>query len=256
VGEAVSNLLVMITASAVLFDFALGIGDQPLPATVALPAAEVIDDNCREVLQLYEHALTQGLTPSLELMTKAAVAYARTADSNKFFDRSNKKALRLMDSLTLQGYQPTDPAERIAWGRTYVNAQRCDAAAAVLQEPMRSNTTQEHIRYYYLCNIYTHTGDMAALECIVRERKGQWLADLAFAHNMRPRENATTVEEYTYRVVMFAYSGDIKSALAEIGHMQDSSIVPTQHQYKALKCACKLNDRLDLLPLINMLSAQ
>jgi hypothetical protein len=188
VGEAVSNLLVMITASAVLFDFALGIGDQPLPATVALPAAEVIDDNCREVLQLYEHALTQGLTPSLELMTKAAVAYARTADSNKFFDRSNKKALRLMDSLTLQGYQPTDPAERIAWGRTYVNAQRCDAAAAVLQEPMRSNTTQEHMRHYYLCNIYTHTGDMAALECIVAERKGQWSADLAFAQHETERK--------------------------------------------------------------------
>jgi hypothetical protein len=67
---------------------------------------------------------------------------------------------------------------------------------------------------------------------------------------MKPRENATSVEEYTYRVVMFAYSGDIKSALAEIGQMQDSNIVPTEHQYKALKCACKLNDRLDLLPLI------
>jgi hypothetical protein len=96
VREAVTKLLVVVTASAVLFDFALGIGDQPLPATVvvpaavALPAAEVVDDepsvweamNCREVVQLYEHALTQGLTPSLELMTKAAVAYARTADCN------------------------------------------------------------------------------------------------------------------------------------------------------------------------------
>eukprot|EP00953_Heterococcus_sp_UTEX-ZZ885_P017390 9726-Heterococcus_DN1.PRE.3 len=129
--------------------------------------------NVKEVIQLYEHALTQGLTPSLELMTKAAVAYARTANCNKFFDRSNKKALRLMDSLTLQGYQPTDPAERIAWGRTYANAQRYNDATAVLQEPMRSNTTQEHMRHYYLCNIYTHTGNMAAVKCIVAKRKGQ-----------------------------------------------------------------------------------
>jgi hypothetical protein len=82
-----------------------------------------------------------------------------------------------MDSLTSQGYQPTDPAERNAWGRTYANAKRYEDAAAVLQEPMRSNTLHEHTRHYYLCNIYTHTDSMAALECIVAERKGQWLAD-------------------------------------------------------------------------------
>jgi hypothetical protein len=226
-------------------------------------SSSVIDDepsiwetmDPKEVVQVYEHALTQGLTPSLELMAQAAVACARCADSKNLYNRNGKKSLRLMDSLTLQGYEPTDPAGINVWAKAYVGAQRWRDAAALLQAPMR-NAIQDHVRHYYLCNIYIHTNDAVNLKRVVAERKGQHASDLMLVRAFETSERATEVEHHTYRVILFAYSGDMQSALAERGRLQYANIEPTELQYKALKCACELNDRFDMLPIINEMSKQ
>jgi hypothetical protein len=120
---------------------------------------------------------------------------------------------------------------------------------------------QDHYRHYYLCNIYTQTNDMASLKLIIEERKknSKRSADLARLNAMRASQyvnSASSQGRHTYRLMMFAYSGDIKSALAEIGQMQLENVKPTELQLKALSIACELYDRLDLLLLIKLMSTQ
>eukprot|EP00953_Heterococcus_sp_UTEX-ZZ885_P021397 11939-Heterococcus_DN1.PRE.1 len=222
-------------------------------------AAKVSDEpstwetiNCTETIQQYEELIAKGLTPSQELMTRAAVACAFTAngDSVKYF----KKALHLIDSLVTQGYVPTDAKERIAWGRAYTSAGRFDEAIAVLQEPVPRNAVQDHYRHFYLCILYTEMDDVAALQHIMAERVGQRDSDMALVRAHSVNDGVALVLHRTYRVTMFAYSGDMQSALAELGQMLDESTVPTTRHYRVLRNACKLNDRLDLLPLIDVIS--
>eukprot|EP00953_Heterococcus_sp_UTEX-ZZ885_P017811 9966-Heterococcus_DN1.PRE.3 len=104
---------------------------------------------------------------------------------------------------------------------------------------------------------------MVSLKRIIAERKEKRSVDVARLNAMRASQGVQAISvtrsthaRHTYRVMMFAYSGDIKSALAEIGQMQLENVSPTELQLKSLSIACELNDRLDLLPLIKLMSAQ
>jgi hypothetical protein len=206
--------------------------------------------NCTETIQQYEEVIAKGLSPSQELMTRAVEAFAHTGDSVDYF----KKALHLIDSLHAQGYVPTGAKERVSWGRVYASAGRFDEAIAVLQAPMPRNALQDHYRHYYLCLLYTETNNVAALKYIIAERAGQHDSDMALlrAHNVN--DGVALKYQRTYRLMMFAYSEDMQSALAEVGQMLDEGTEPTEKHYKVLRIACKLNGRLDLLPLIDLIS--
>jgi hypothetical protein len=173
-----------------------------------------------------------------------------------------KEGLHLIDSLTQQGYQPVESIERNIWAEAYASTGRWHEAIAILQAPMY-DAKQDHYRHYYLCNIYTQTNDMVSLKRIIAERKEKRSVDVARLNAMRASQGVQAISvirsthaRHTYRLMMFAYSGDIKSALADIGQMQLEDVSPTELQLKALSIACELNGRLDLLPLIKLMSAQ
>jgi hypothetical protein len=166
--------------------------------------------------------------------------------------------VHLIDSLKLQGYVPKDSRERNIWTRAYLSVGRWQMAAILLQAPMR-DAQQDHYRHFHLYNIYTNTDDMAALKGIIAKRKEQRSDDLARIHADSAAQGAISMDaraRRTYRLMMLAYSGDIKGALAEIGQMQMDKVEPTAEHYKILSIACELHGRLDLLPLIKLMSAQ
>jgi hypothetical protein len=251
--DAVLGGCLLLAGCAILFTD-VEMGDSSLKSRESInELSETM--SLRPTIRSYEEVLAKGLTPTEESMIQAAKAYVL---SEKY-----KEGLHLIDSLTQQGYQPVESIERNIWAEAYASTDRWNEATAILQAPMYDDAKQDHYRHYYLCNIYTQTNDMVSLKRIIAERKETRSVDVARLNAMRASQGVQAISvtrsahaRHTYRLMMFAYSGDIKSALAEIGQMQLENVSPTELQLKALSIACELNGRLDLLPLIKLMSVQ